>query len=656
MPRLLFLVPGVLAVVGLLVAAPPCGAAGEPSRPEQGPERAPSRDRVYGKTPEELVPYGDFGEPHRRNLFPEPLPYRGPGAEKEEPEGLTSVDLGLLAPGEGSPEWREGLSMTRGAVLAVERANAAGGYEGVPFRLIEYEDLPLWGASSNTIVEMAYEHHVWAALGSVSGDSSHIAIRVALKALLPVMNSATGDPTLTETAIPWAFRCIADSRQESYALARTIFVEHGLRRVAVIRANSRYGRMGIVELRDAAKRLGHPLVTEVNWIPGAEDLSPLVERVMATRPDGLVIWGGAEMAGRALAQARAAGLRVPAFGPSRVIDERFLAEAGGAAEGFTAVSTFDPDSSDPAWLSFRDAYRERWDEDPDAYAAHAFDGTNLVLDAVREAGLNRVRIRDALAAVERYHGVTGPIVFDNTFNDVGPVYLARVVDGAFRTLPRPANDWRPGESIAPDRAISEARSGADPETEPGSEPTLGLLRSSAEERDGVDLASAGRSAERGAVLALEDRSGEGATGGLKVVEVTGPWSTTSQAARDLMVDQGVDGLLIVLDHAGTHAAAQVATKLRRPLVTVNDPSTLLHYTGVPWVAGPPAEPLPPEVERSFERRFVARHGVPPDTAARTAYRAARQLLLALDLGAERTLAPPPSLLPSSPSPASSKTR
>ncbi len=653
MRRVLSLVPVGVALAALLGAPLLAGPSWAAPDGSSDPERAPSRDRSYGKTPEELVPYGDFGEPHRRNLFPEPLPYRGPGAEKEEPEGLTSVDLGLLAPGEGSPEWREGLSMTRGAVLAVERANAAGGYQGLPFRLIEYEDLPLWGASSNTIVEMAYEDHVWAALGSVSGDSSHIAIRVALKALLPVMNSATGDPTLTETAIPWAFRCIADSRQESYALARTIFVEQGLRRVAVIRANSRYGRMGIVELRDAAKRLGHPLVTEVNWIPGARDLSPLVERVMATRPDGLVIWGGAEMAGRALAQARAAGLRVPAFGPSRVIDERFLAEAGASAEGFTAVSTFDPDSSDPAWLAFRDAYRERWDEEPDAYAAHAFDGMNLVLEAVREAGLNRVRIRDALAAVERYHGVTGPIVFDNTFNDVGPVYLARVVDGAFRTLPGPVNDWRPGESIAaPDREIAR-RGPADPAE---AATTLGLLRAAVGEGgEGADLSAAGRSAERGAALALEDWNG-GDAGGLKVLEVTGPWSTTSQAARDLMVDRGVDGLLTVLDHAGTHAAAQVATKLRRPLVTVNDPSALLHYTGVPWVAGPPPEPLAPELERSFGRRFAARHGIPPDAAARTAYRAARQLLSALDRGVERSLAPTPSLVPPSSSPASGKTR
>jgi len=608
-------------------AAQPGSTAGEPSAaaqatdpapvPAGATDQAPSRDRVYGHTPEELVPYGDYGELHRRNLFPEPLPYYGPGGEGKDPEGLTRVDLGLLAPTEGSPDYRAGLSMTRGAKLAVEQANAAGGYKGLPFHLIEYADLPLWGASSNKVVEMAYKDKVWAALGSVSGDSSHIAIRVGLKALLPIMNTATGDPTLTETAIPWAFRCIADSRQQGYALARKIFVEDGRTRVAVLRANSRYGRMGIAELRDAARRLGHPFAGEVNWLPATPDFDPLVERLKASRPDALVVWGEAELAGKALARARELGLTVPAYGPARVISDQFLADAGAAAEGFVAVSTFDPTSANPLWTAFRAAYRERWDEEPDAYAAHAFDGMNLVLDAVKKAGLNRVRIRNALAAVERYEGATGLIVFDNTFNDVGPVYLATVEHGAFRYDERPANNWH-----------------AD-----GDELTIGLLRAA----DGP-LHDAGESAERGIRIALREESevtGRSGVGELVVTQVTGPWSTASQFARDVMVRDGVAGVLTVLDHAGSHAAAQVATKLRRPMVTINDPSILLHYTGVPWVAGPPEGGVPP----SFERQFTATYDNPPDADARAGYLAARRLLDALDHGTERSMAPAPSPIP-----------
>ena len=615
----------LLAIEGLLVALvalallvpvlPAAAATAEPAATDQ----APSRDRVYANTPEELVPYGDYGDLHRRNLFPEPLPYNGPGGDGGDPQGVTRVDLGLLAPTEGSPDYRAGLSMTRGARLAVEQANAAGGYKGLPFHLIEYADLPLWGASSNKVVQMAYEDKVWAALGSVSGDSSHIAIRVGLKALLPIMNTATGDPTLTETAIPWAFRCIADSRQQGYALARKIFVEDGHTRVAVLRANSRYGRMGIGELRDAARRLGHPFAGEVNWLPAAPDFDPLIERLVASRPDALVVWGEAELAGKALERARELGLDVPAYGPARVISDRFLADAGPAAEGFVAVATFDPTSANPIWTAFRAAYVARWNEEPDAYAAHAFDGMNLVLDAVKKGGLNRVRIRNALAAVERYDGATGLIAFDNTFNDVGPVYLATVEGGAFRYDERPANGWQhDGDAF-----------------------TIGLLRT-----ESGELRDAGESAERGIRIALQERhAGTAGSADLVVTQVTGPWSTASQVARDLMVEDGAAGVLTLLDHAGSHAAAQVATKLRRPMVTINDPSVLLHYTGVPWVAGPPEGALPEAAAGRFAEEFTARYGAAPDADARAGYRAARRLLDALDRGAERALAPAPSPIP-----------
>jgi ABC-type branched-subunit amino acid transport system substrate-binding protein len=152
------------------------------------------------------------------------------------------------------------------------------------------------------------------------------------------------------------------------------------------------------------------------------------------------------------------------------------------------------------------------------------------------------------------------------------------------------------------------------------------------------LRSAGLSAERGAALAIEELGEQGRAVRLVTVEVEGPWSTAAQIARDLMVGEGADAVLTLLDHAGSHAAAQVATKLRRPLVTVNDPSVLLHYTGVPWVAGPRAAIAP----ESFESRYLERYGEVPDETARSAYLATGRLLAALDRGTERLLAPAPS--------------
>ena len=52
--------------------------------------------------------------------------------------------------------------------------------------------------------------------------------------------------------------------------------------------------------------------------------------------------------------------------------------------------------------------------------------------AIRTAGLNRARIRDAIFALDTFPGVTGTIVFDTNMDDIGPPWLAVVEHGRLR--------------------------------------------------------------------------------------------------------------------------------------------------------------------------------------------------------------------------------
>jgi len=114
---------------------------------------------------------------------------------------------------------------------------------------------------------MVYDDQDWAIFGSISSESTHIALRVALRAEIPIVNSASTDPTIPETYIPWYFTDLQDDRVQSFTLARRIFSELGLKRVAILRINNRYGRLGVPKLRDAARRLGHPLSSSRSICP-----------------------------------------------------------------------------------------------------------------------------------------------------------------------------------------------------------------------------------------------------------------------------------------------------------------------------------------------------------------------------------------------------
>jgi ABC-type branched-subunit amino acid transport system substrate-binding protein len=60
---------------------------------------------------------------------------------------------------------------------------------------------------------------------------------------------------------------------------------------------------------------------------------------------------------------------------------------------------------------------------------------NLLLHAICGAGLNRGKIRDALAATERYRGVTGEMTFDPNCKNVTPMYLASIHGGKAQFRP-----------------------------------------------------------------------------------------------------------------------------------------------------------------------------------------------------------------------------
>ena len=145
-----------------------------------------------------------------------------------------------------------------------------------------------------------------------------------------------------------------------------------------------------------------------------------------------MLWGEPEDAGRAAAALRKAGVTVPLFGPERLFGPAFLAAAGAAAEGMTITYPLDPTRADATWTGFVERFQKRYAIAPDAFAAYAYDGARILLDAIRTAGPNRVRIRDAVAAVRRYEGVSGTLVFDPTFNNLAPLRIARVKGNTFQ--------------------------------------------------------------------------------------------------------------------------------------------------------------------------------------------------------------------------------
>jgi branched-chain amino acid transport system substrate-binding protein len=590
---------------------------------------APPRDRIvapYAGEPQDLRPYANFEKPYYENYL-EPNIYVGSGRDIPDPKDINEVRIGFLGPLDPSPDKADGEHMLHGAQLAVEEANARGGYGGKPFKLMVHNDYnnwqakavygtdrptdsTIWGSSADEAVKMIYEDQDWAIFGSISSESTHIILRVALKAEIPIVNSASTDPTIPETYIPWYFTDLQDDRVQDYTLARHIYTELGLKRIALLRLNSRYGRLGVPKFRSASVRLGHPMVIEQKFFPGDTDFSRQLEIIRDSRVDGIVVWADESETAGILKQMRAMGMKQRVFGSYRTLGPDLLAQAGADAEGFEAVFPYDPTRKDPRWLDFNRRFAARFNEQPEQFASLAYDAMNALLDSICKAGLNRARIHDALADIEEYDGVTGHMVFDPLQKNVAPMYLGTVLDGKIiyrlatmekRPTVQGSADVR-GQSDAP--GTPYARVGEDGVSYAGprsadlpSGPVRVIIF-------GPNAAEIARSPEVMAALRTEVPTGRDWV--VMPVESKQNWGTASTQLVHALMDEHTLAI-VALDRDVAHLSEQLALKCFIPVVALSADKSLTS-ANVPWIFRLPREATPAEAIRLL-RQAAARAGV-----------------------------------------------
>jgi len=575
------------------------------------PQAQPADTTVYAKTPPALRPYSQFENPYYR-FFLKELEYPGYGRHIPEPEHVETVKIGFIGPLVGSTSessagpaevpvrvnerqtrWDGytfsylaplGIKMLQGAQLAIRQANAQGGYHGhIPYELVVRNDNGNWRSAGEGIVKLAWQDSVWAVLGTVDGANTHIAIRVALKAEIPVVNTADTDPTLVETNIPWVFRNITDDRQMCYLLAGFAFGRLGLQRVAALRAVNRYGRVNLDEFRDAATRLGHPLVTEMSYEEGDTVFTSQLERIRSLNVDGVITYGNARESALILKQMREMGMHQWFFGSDRMVTDEFLRIVGPDHGRVAAGYPYDPTSNDPRYVRFVQDFTDTYGEPPETYAAHAYDGMMMLMQAIGRAGLNRALIRDELAATKTYAGVTGIQEYDAVFSDRSPATLA-VLGGtgwAFFSEDEMPTAGSPGVLDTPVEFDGPRGTTLSPASL--NEIRIGLF--------GPDSGDA----YNGATLAIEQLNAAGGFQGtpFRLVErwSDSPWIGGAREMVRLVYDDSVWAVLGAVDGIAAHIAEQVVTKAWTPLVVPVSGDPTLTYIRIPWIFR-----LPPDDE------------------------------------------------------------
>jgi branched-chain amino acid transport system substrate-binding protein len=338
---------------------------------------------------------------------------------------IAPITLGLFLPATG-PAAPIGDDVSRGAAIAVRRANEAGGIDGRSIRLVTADSDRLWDGASGELVRLIYDEGAAAIIGAVDGRSAHLAEQVITRArgAALFMTPWASETTLTRIRVPWFFRMVPDDRQQAEVLAHEMFATRGLRRVAVWVGGEYDGRAAAAEFHRVAPAGAVKAFTAD--LPGG--LSALTERVASGDIDAVVLFAGPDAAVNVVAALRATGTVPPLYGPLALRQPRLLDATAATGAAITLIA---PAEVAAERFDFERQYREEHGAAPALPALYGHDAAAALIEALRAAGTeNGDRLAASLSCLS-FQGVTGEV----SFNDQGGRDMMPVLATARRGTP-----------------------------------------------------------------------------------------------------------------------------------------------------------------------------------------------------------------------------
>lgn len=355
----------------------------------------------------------------------------GCGGGKDTEKGSSSGNT--IKIGEGSPFTgpvaQVGEVIKKATELAVEQANSAGGINGKKIE-VDYQD------DKSDPKEAAIVANKFAADDTILATVSHwnsscllAASPILTKAGIPHITFGTS-PAITDAG-PFTYRAVATDASDGQFVAKWT-VDEGFKKIAILWENDDYGK-GLGDVYDQkVKSLGASVVFKEPYNLGeTKDFSAILTKLKAANPDVLFIAGSYNEAAMIMKQSKRLGINIPVFGSNGLYADALVKVGGESVEGLRLVGSFHPSSDFPESKAFVEAYKAKWGQDPDIWAAFAYDNVNIILSAVKNAGEDRKKINDYLTNLKDFKGATGITTFDQNGDALKEPLKLIVKDGKF---------------------------------------------------------------------------------------------------------------------------------------------------------------------------------------------------------------------------------
>ena len=329
----------------------------------------------------------------------------------------------------------------RSAEMVVEKINKAGGINGDTIELIVKDSAGSSEKAVSFAKQLIEEDKVVAIIGpSTSGESMAVK-KVAEDGQTTLISCAAAEVIVDPVA-----RYVFKTPQKDSFAAQKIFEEMQrlkISTIAIVSGNDGFGKAGKEQLEKMAPTFGIKVAASETYDSKATDLSALVAKLKADPSIQAVInWSVVPAQAIIAKNMRQAGWQVSLFQSHGFGNIEYAKAAGAAAEGIIfpcgrllVVDALPDSHPQKALLSqYKSEYEAKYKEDASAFGGYAFDAMNMVAAALKQAGNDRVKVRDAVEGLKNFPGVGGIFTFtpqDHNGLAIDSFAMLTVKDGKF---------------------------------------------------------------------------------------------------------------------------------------------------------------------------------------------------------------------------------
>jgi len=323
-----------------------------------------------------------------------------------------------------------------GALLAIEQINAAGGILGKQLEPIVKDCKSAADEAMSVSSALAGEKIVAQIGPATSGDVAGSTPIMMEKKIPLISPSATNEKVTiddkTGKVRDYIFRvCFIDPFQGTL-MAQFASTTLNAKTAVIYKDSSTDYAKGLAEyFRKTFEAKGGKILAEEGFVKDDRDFKAVLTKIKGLNPEFIYVPGYYQEVAPLVKQARDLGITATIGGCDGWVSDDLVKVAGAASLNNTFFTTdFTAEDKDAKVVKFVGDFQAKYNKVPNSFNALGYDSVQMLAQAIKDAGAAEPeKIKDALAKIKDFVGVTGKISIDEKHNPIKAGIIIEFKDG-----------------------------------------------------------------------------------------------------------------------------------------------------------------------------------------------------------------------------------